>query len=87
MTETTKLQIAIRIARSAVTHLEGEVARRSAGLASDLTCVAETVKGNRRVLNSLGELQGNGVLLDVYCARLCDARDFLKTLEDLARDD
>lgn len=45
--------------------------------------IDEEEQGGHASINSLGELQGSGVSLDILCARYCDARE---RLERVVRD-
>ncbi len=62
-----------------VDDLRKRIARRARSLADDLERLAEGLEASEDFLfNTIGELQGNGVELDTWCAKLGLARDLLK---------
>jgi hypothetical protein len=64
-----------------VDHLRERIIKRSRSLADDLTRLASGLEADPEYsFNTLGELQGNGVELDTWCARLGFAREVLREL-------
>jgi hypothetical protein len=76
-----------------VEHTRQAIIHRARSLAERLTRVADGLEADPDYnFNTIGELQGNGVELDTWCAKLGFGRDMLKLLrramaaEESARD-
>ena len=68
-----------------VEDLRQRIARRARSLADDLERLAEGLEASEDfTFNTIGELQGNGVELDTWCAKLGLARDLLKARQSRA---
>jgi hypothetical protein len=87
MVDRETLTFAIRQQQSLVDHMRGSLYRRAKGLADDLAALAEKIANDPDALvNSLGEVQAAGPMVDVHCARFCEARGHLKALQELRGD-
>jgi hypothetical protein len=61
------------------------IVRRARSLAERLTRLADGLEGDVEfTFNTIGELQGNGVELDTWCAKLGYARSMLKMVREAA---
>jgi hypothetical protein len=66
-------------AESDVEYTRKAIIARARSLAERLTRVADGLEADENYnVNTVGELQGNGVELDTWCAKLGFARDTLK---------
>ena len=74
--------------RSDVEHTRKAIIQRARSLADRLNRVADGLEADMNYgINTVGELQGNGVELDTWCAKLGYQRDMLKDFEQaLAHD-
>jgi hypothetical protein len=62
-----------------VEHMREAVIRRARSLAERLTRLADGLEADPDYsFNTIGELQGNGVELDTWCAKLGQSRELLK---------
>jgi hypothetical protein len=62
-----------------VEHTREAIIRRARSLAERLTRLADGLEADLDYgFNTLGELQGNGVELDAWCAKLGQSRELLK---------
>jgi hypothetical protein len=65
-----------------VDETRASIIKRALWLAERLSKLADGLDGDPNyVFNTVGELQGNGVELDTWCARLGLARDTLKVFK------
>ena len=74
--------------RSDVEHTRKAIIHRARSLAERLNRMADGLEADVNFgINTVGELQGNGVELDTWCAKLGYQRDMLKDFEQaLAHD-
>ena len=64
---------------SEVEYTRNAIIRRARSLAEDLRRLADGLEADEEyTFNTIGVLQGNGVELDTWCAKLGFARDTLK---------
>jgi len=65
--------------QSDIDYTRNAIINRARSLAERLTRLADGLEANPdRSFNTIGELQGSGVELDTWCAKLGFARDTLK---------
>ena len=76
-----KLESDVEYTRKAIIH-------RARSLAERLTRVADGLEQDADYgINTIGELQGNGVELDTWCAKLGFARETLKLVRQAATEE
>lgn len=92
MTDTTRESMTQRLVdwnlKHDVEYTRKAIIQRARSLAERLNRVADGLEADVNYgLNTIGELQGNGVELDTWCAKLGYQRDVLKLFEQaLAHD-
>jgi hypothetical protein len=74
--------------QSEVTNTREAIVHRARSLAERLTRLADGLEADQDYsLNTIGELQGNGVELDTWCAKYGLARDMLKLFQQAAAEE
>jgi hypothetical protein len=74
--------------QSDVEHTRKAIINRARSLAERLTRLAEGLEQDAdHSFNTIGELQGNGVELDTWCAKLGLARETLKLVRQAAAEE
>ena len=74
--------------QSNVDHTRKAIISRARSLAERLTRLADGLENDPEYsFNTIGELQGNGVELDTWCAKLGFARETLKLVRQAAAEE